>query len=221
MRLRHVNRREVICCAVMMLGMAAWTTSAHAQIPLPGGNGCGATPANPCFVADITPNPADFFFLIMESLTTPALNLTYQPNTEFISSLDSDIFSGISTQNAAELLPVTEPLPCDSYTPMINDIAPALQSTYMGALEVAQGQEAELVGEDFSGIAANLTASASPPSLLAATQAVGQATLTTAQEIQLLRQSINTLIVVIATDKLHQLDANVRSKMPRDESGGC
>jgi hypothetical protein len=159
----------------------------------------------------------------MESLTTPAPELTFQSNTEFISSLDSDIFAGVNAQNASDLMPVTEPLPCDSYDPMINDIAPALANTYMGALEVAQGQEAELVGEDFSGIAANLTASANPaaPSLLAATQAGAQASLTVAQEIQLLRQSVNALIVVLAVDKLHQLDANVRSKMPRDESGGC
>jgi hypothetical protein len=220
MHSRHVNRREVICCAVMMLGMAAWTTSAHAQIPLPGGNGCGATPANPCFVADMTPAPADsadFFYLMMESLTTPALDLSFQSNTEFISNLDSDLFAGVNAQNATDLMPVTEPLPCNSYDPMINDIAPALKNTYLGALEVAQGQEAELGAEDFSGIAANLQT----PAQLSATQATGQAMLTVAQEIQLLRQSVNTLIVVLSVDKLHQLDANVRSKMPREDSGGC
>jgi len=215
----RIHRKEVICAAMMTLIVAAWTTSAWAQFPLPGGPSCGDTPANPCFVADV-PGPfteTDLFYLMTESLTTPALNLTYQSNTEFISSLDSDIFAGVNAQNASELFPVTEPLPCDSYDPMINDIAPALKATYIGALEVAQGQAIETEGEDFSGIAANLAM----PAQLSATQAIGQAVITLTQEVQLLRQSVNTLIVVLAVDKLHQLDANVRSKMPRDQSGGC
>ena len=161
--------------------------------------------------------PGDFFYLIMESETTPTLETTYQPNTQFISTLDNTLFAGVNAQNASELMPVVEPLPCDSYDPMINDIAPALMTTYLGALGVAQQQESEVQGEDFTTIAANIQT----PAQLAAIQGVGQATLAVAQELQLLRQAVDTLIVVIATDKLHQLDSVVRSRMPRGQDGGC
>jgi hypothetical protein len=100
---------------------------------------------------------------------------------------------------------------------MINDIAPALMNTYLGALTVAQQQESEVQSEDFTTIAANIQT----PAQLAAIQGVGQATLAVAQELQLLRQAVDTLVVVIATDKLHQLDSVVRSLMPRGQDGGC
>jgi hypothetical protein len=201
----HTVRKEVICAAVAIV-MAAWTTSAWAQ-PIIGG---GPVPVT-------AETPGDFFYLIMESETTPTAESTYQPNTQYISSLDEILFGGVNAQNANELMPVTEPLPCNSYDPMINDIAPALMNTYLGALTVAQQQESEVQSEDFTTIAANIQT----PAQLAAIQGVGQATLAVAQELQLLRQAVDTLVVVIATDKLHQLDSVVRSLMPRGQDGGC
>jgi len=201
----RIMRKEVICAAVAIV-MAAWTTSAWAQ-PIIGG---GPVPVT-------AETPGDFFYLIMESETTPTAESTYQPNTQYIESLDNVLFGGVNAQNASELMPVVEPLPCDSYDPMITDIAPALMNTYLGALTVAQQQESEVQSEDFTTIAANIQT----PAQLAAIQGVGQATLAVAQELEMLRQAVDTLIVVEATDKLHQLDANVRSKMPRGQDGGC
>lgn len=152
---------------------------------------------------------------VEQSLTTGTAGDTYQPNTPFIQTLDQSLFQGVTTQNASTLMPVTTPLPCDSYTPMISQIAPALMNTYMGALNVAQQQETELQGEDFTTIAGNLQS----PAELAATQGAGEAMLALVQQMRLLRQQMDTLIQVIATDKLHQLDSNVRALMPRHGSG--
>lgn len=125
--------------------MAAWATSTWAQIPIGG----GAVPVT-------AETPGDYFFLIMESETTPTAESLYAPNTQFISTLDSALFAGVNAQNASELMPVVEPLPCDSYDPMVNDIAPALMNTYLGALNVAQQQESEVQGEDFTAISNNI-----------------------------------------------------------------
>lgn len=152
---------------------------------------------------------------INQSLTTATSGSTYSPVTGTISSLDQGLFAGVNAQNVDELLPVTTPLPCDSYFVMLTD-ATALRKTYRGAINLAQQQEAQLQQEDFGTIAANIQSS----SQLAATQGVGQAVLASVQESQLLRESINALILVIATDKLHQLDSTVRSRMPR-AGGGC
>src|SRR6185437_8251989 len=91
---------------------------------------------------------------IAQSLTT-TVNGTYAPNTGTISSLDSTLFAGVNPANAGYLMPVTTPLPCNSYDPMVGSIAPALAKTYLNAISIAQQQDTELKGEDFSNIAAN------------------------------------------------------------------
>jgi hypothetical protein len=126
------------------------------------------------------------------------------------------LFSGINPQNAAQLMPVTQGLPCDSYTPMVTQIAPALTQTYQAAISNTQQLMTELQGEDFSQIAANVQA----PAELAATQGNGQASMTIVQELRLIRAQLGALTMVVATDKLHELDANVRPTMPR-QGGGC
>jgi hypothetical protein len=126
------------------------------------------------------------------------------------------LFSGINPQNAAQLMPVTQGLPCDSYTPMVTQIAPALMQTYEAAISETQQLTTELQGENFSTAAANVQA----PFELAATQADGQVGLAIVQELQLMRAQLAALTMVIATDDLHQLDAAVRPTMPR-QGGGC
>ena len=152
---------------------------------------------------------------INTSLTTGTNGTTYTSNSGTISSLDQILFQGINSQNAGGIMPVTTPLPCDSYDQMIGTIAPALAKTYLGALSVAQQQDAQMKGEDFTGIASNIQA----PDELAATQGIGQAVLADVNEARLLRQAVITLITVIATDNLHRLDSNVRALMPRAGAG--
>jgi hypothetical protein len=126
------------------------------------------------------------------------------------------LFSGINPQNAAQLLPVTQGLPCDSYTPMVTQIAPAIAQTYNAAISETQQSMTELQGENFTTAAANVQA----PFELAATQADGQVGLAIVQELQLVRAQLGALTMVEAADKLHQLDATVRPEMPR-QGGGC
>jgi hypothetical protein len=114
----------------------------------------------------------------------------------------------------AQLLPVTQGLPCDSYTPMVTQIAPALMNTYQSAISITQQLTTELQNEDFTTLAANVQA----PAELAATQANGQVLLQIVKELQLLRAQEAANTMVNATDHLHQLDANVRATMPRQ---GC
>jgi hypothetical protein len=149
------------------------------------------------------------------SLTTGTAGGWYTPQASLLGNTQT-LFAGTNSQNATQLFPVTQGLPCDSYTPMTTQIAPALMQTYVAAISETQQLTTELQGEDFSGMAANVQA----PAELAATQAVGQVGLAIVQELQLERAQLATLTMVVASDKLHQLDAVVRPTMPR-QGGGC
>jgi hypothetical protein len=138
----------------------------------------------------------------------------YQPQTSLLNGLPT-LFSGVNSQNAAQLMPVTQGLPCDSYTPMTTQIAPALAQTYNAAISITQQSMTELQGEDFSTLAANVQA----PAELAATQANGQIGLAILNELRLLRAQLGALTMVEATDHLHELDTTVRAKMPRAGAG--
>lgn len=148
------------------------------------------------------------------SLTTSTAGGWYQPQGSLLGNQNQKLFSGINANNASNILPVTQGLPCDSYTPMVTQIAPALMRTYTSAISNTQDLMAELQSEDFSGIAANVQA----PAELAATQADGQVGMAIVKELQLMRAQLAALTMVIATDDLHQLDSNIRSKMERQ---GC
>jgi hypothetical protein len=150
------------------------------------------------------------------SLTTTTVGGWYTPQASLLSNINQTLFSGVNPQNAAELMPVTQGLPCDSYTPMTTQIAPALMNTYESAISETQQLTSELQSENFTTIAANVQA----PAALAATQGVGQAVMTLVQEMQLMRAQLAALTMVIATDDLHQLDTTVRAEMPR-QGGGC
>ena len=99
---------------------------------------------------------------------------------------------------------------------MVTQIAPALMNTYEAAISETQQLTTELQGENFSTLAANVQA----PAELAATQAVGQVGLAILQELQLLRAQEAAHTMVDATDRLHELDANVRMLIPR-QGAGC
>ena len=152
--------------------------------------------------------------LIVEQSLTTTVGAWYQPQASLLATLNQQLFSGINPQNVAQLLPVTQGLPCDSYDPMISQIAPALMNTYESAISVTQQLTTELQNEDFSTLAANVQV----PAELAATQANGQVLLQIVKELQLLRAQEAANTMVNATDHLHELDANVRAMMPRQ---GC
>ncbi len=192
-------QREVICAAAVFAA-AAWIPSTSWALvggPIPVITVPGSVTSDPPVEA---------------SLTT-TVGAWYQPQTSLLGNLQT-LFSGINSQNAAQMLPVTQGLPCDSYTPMVTQIAPALAQTYNAAISETQQLVTELQNENFSTLAANVQA----PAELAATQAVGQVGLAIVQELQLLRAQEAAHTMVDATDHLHQLDAAVRAIMPRQ---GC
>jgi len=151
----------------------------------------------------------------VEASLTTGVGAWYTPHMSLLGNL-STLFSGINSQNAAQLLPVTQGLPCDSFTPMTTQVAPALMQTYESAMAETQQLTTELQSENFSTPAANVQA----PFELGATQANGQVGLAIVQELQLMRAQLAALTMVVATDKLHELDTTVRPTMPR-QGGGC
>jgi hypothetical protein len=209
--LKEVIRAAVVCAA------AAWIPSAWAQAtliipPMPPVVGMGI-PA-PVFDTPTETNTYDTALSLVTS-TTPANDA---PNTSIISTLDQALFNGngVNSANAATLMPVTQGLPCDSYDPMVTQIAPALAQTYEAAISNTQQLMTELTNEDFAADAANLQA----PYQLGSNQANGQILLDILKELQLTRAQLAALTMTTATDKLHQLDTDVRPTMPR-QGGGC
>lgn len=199
---------------VMTLFMAGWTSSAWAQF---GAHAVITVPGSVTSDQSVETSTGDIdnrqLPPIVTSLTTTTAGSNYTSNSGTIASLDQSLFAGVNPQNDATLMPVTQGLPCDSYDYMVGTVAPALMKTYINAISIAQQQENELAGEDFSTIASNIQA----PEELAATQGVGQAVLAAVGELQLIRQQLDTLIMVSATENLHRLDSSVRALMPR----GC
>jgi hypothetical protein len=195
--------KEVIRAAAVFAAVA-WIPSTWAQVPT------GPLPVI-TVPGSVTSDPP-----VELSLTTTTAGGWYTPQVSLLGNQTQTLFSGVNTQNALQLMPVTQGLPCDSYTPMTTQTAPALMQTYESAISNTQQLMTELQGEDFSAIAANVQA----PAELAATQGVGQAVVAVAKELQLMRAQLGALTMVVATDKLHQLDSNVRPIMPR-QGGGC
>ena len=195
--------KGVTCTAVVFLATAVWFASTSwAQVPT------GPIPVI-TVPGSVTSDPP------VEASLTTAVGAWYQPQTSLLGNVNQ-LFSGINQQNAAQLMPVTQGLPCDSYTPMITQTAPALMQTYTAAISETQQLTTELQGEDFSTLAANIQA----PAELAATQANGQVGMAIVTELRLMRAQLAALTMVVATDRLHELDATVRPEMPR-AGGGC
>lgn len=217
-----IFQRETLIAALLVgaAALAATPSTSRAQISsLVGKITGGATqiippmPAGPGFAVSDAATEANTFD-IATSLITTTPGGWYNPPTSLLGNIQT-LFSAINSQTATQLMPVTQGLPCDSYTPMTTEIAPALAQTYNAAISETQQLTTELQGEDFSGIAANVQA----PAELAATQANGQALVAILQELRLMRAQLAALTIVVATDKLHELDANVRPLMPRQGSG--
>jgi hypothetical protein len=151
---------------------------------------------------------------ILTQTTTTATSVTtgggggdYVPNASYIASLDQTLFSGINAQNFADNFPGWEALPANS-ADLAAGIAAVTLQTYGEAIALAQSQEQELEGEDFSAIE---TTSSNAPAVLEALQANTEAVLADVQEQQYTRQLLATLITVEATKAGEEL--NERAQM--------
>ena len=139
------------------------------------------------------------------SVTTGGGGGQYQPNTQYIASLDQQLFSGINAQNFASWFPGWVALPPDSTDTIAIPLTNALLTTYGQALAVAQSQ----AGENLSNIE---TISTNATAVLQAIQANTEAQLQTAQEVQYLRQLVATLITVEATKAGAELNERAREE---------
>jgi hypothetical protein len=201
MNARKITRTQVICAAVALVA-AAWATSAWAQLPLPGGNVCGLTPGNPCYVADITPNPADFFYLMMESLTTPESSQNFSPINDYLNGLITAMNENVSPDDFVGWVALSDTSSVDA----ANITSDTLQ-TYKTALSTAQSAAASSANDGFTQIE---TTSQTTPYVLAAIQANTDAVLALGQQVQLANQLLASLVAVESIHHMQELDAVAR-----------
>jgi hypothetical protein len=190
----------VAALAIVVAAILIWlmfTDTAHAQIG--GASAVVTVPGSVTSDAAVEQNTSGILqenTQIAGSVTTGGGGGDYQPNSQFVASLDQSLFSGINTQNFAQWFPGWQPLPPNSTDTVAIPLAATVLTTYGQALALAQSQEQELEGENFSNIEAT---SANSPAVLQAIQANTEAQLQTAEELQYVRQLLAALITVEAT----------------------
>jgi len=202
-----------VAAAALLMGAAAlaWPPAAHAQ--LGGVEAVVTVPASvesdPAAEASLTDIDTAQLPAILQQQTSTALSLTtpggsgfYTPSASLISGLDQQLFAEVNSQNASTLFPGFQPL--SYYTiPALQVISSAALRTYANALAAGQSQDAELNGENFSGIE---RASAGTTYTLTAIQANTEAALQVASELQYVRQLLITLIEIEATKASEEMN---------------
>jgi hypothetical protein len=188
---------------------------AHAQIP-----GIGGAQAVITVPGSVTSDQAAESSLsdidtvqlpaILQQDTTTATSVTtgggggdYQPNSSYIANLDQSLFSGINNQNFNTWFPGWQALPANSTDTVSIPLTTTVLQTYGQALGLAQSQEQELEGENFSNIE---SVSTTTTDLLTAVQANTEAVLADIQEHQYMRQELATLITIEATKAGEELN---------------
>jgi hypothetical protein len=132
----------------------------------------------------------------------------YQPNAAYIANLDQQLFSGINTRNFAQWFPGWQALPPNSTDAVAIPMTNTVLTTYGQAIALAQSQERELEGENFSNIETTLSTTTN---LLTAMQALGEAVLQNNKEQQYVRQLLATLITVEATKAGEELNERAQA----------
>ena len=205
------DRTYVAAAALLMSAAAlAWPPTAHAQL---GASAVITVPGSVTSDQAVESSLADIDTVQLPailqqdsttatSLTTPGGSGFYTPNASLISGMDQQLFSQINSQDAGTLFPGFQPLP--NYTiPQLKTISSAALQTYASALAAAQSQDAELTGENFSGIE---KASAGTTYTLTALQANTEAALQVASELQYVRQLLITLVEIEATKASEEMN---------------
>jgi hypothetical protein len=109
----------------------------------------------------------------------------------------------VNSQNFGNEFPGWKALPPNSTNAVAVPLVATVLHTYGQALALAQSQEQELEGEDFSNIS---TVSSNTAALLTATQANTQAVLANVQEQQYTRQLLAALLTVETTKAAEELN---------------
>jgi hypothetical protein len=151
---------------------------------------------------------------IATSVTTGGGGGDYQPNAQYIASLDTQLFSGVNNQNFAGNFPGWVPLP-DTSTLTAEAVVKTTLTTYQASIALAQSQEQELEGENFSNIEQT---SAGTNNLLTAMQANTEAQLQTVQELRYVRQLLATLITIESTQAAQRLSAQAQEEATSETS---
>jgi hypothetical protein len=205
--------KHVAAAAFVLSAAVFFARPAHAQLP---GGGAPAVITVPGSVESDQPvetstNDIDTVQLppIVISVTTGGGGGDYQPNSQFIASLDSALFSGINSQNFNTWFPGWQALPPNSTDTVAIPLATTVLTTYGQALALAQSQEQELEGENFSNIEQT---SAQTNNLLTAVQANTEAQLANVQEQEYLRQLVATLITVETTKAAEEFNEKAQQE---------
>jgi hypothetical protein len=151
---------------------------------------------------------------IATSVTTGGGAGNYTPIGGYLSNLDQQLFSGVNNQNFTANFPGWVPLPNNS-TLTAEALVKTTLTTYQASIALAQSQEQELEAENFAAIeqtAANTT------NVLTALQALTDATLQVAQEVQYERQLMATLITVESTQAAERLSVKAQEEATSETS---
>jgi hypothetical protein len=151
---------------------------------------------------------------IATSVTTGGGAGNYTPIGGYIGNLDTQLFSGINNQNFVSNFPGWQPLPVTS-TLTAEALVKDTLTTYQASIALAQSQEQELEGENFSNIEA---ASSQTNNLLTAVQANTEAALQEIKELQYLRQLVSTLITVESTQAAERLNTAAQQEATSEVS---
>ena len=215
-----------VAAAVVLAAAAAWTATAWAQLPFPGG---GPVPVT-------AETPGDYFYLMMtsladidtvqlppivQSLTIGGGGGNYIPNTQIISNLGQTLFPGNGA--TPQIFPGWESCAPDC-TDAGKAIDQAVMATYQGAFSVAQQQEQQLINEgDTAGtIDSNV---AGTTRVLSALQGIADLLAMQVQEERYIRQQNDTIITLLATHYSQDLNDGMMSlatkiaTMPGEQQG--
>jgi hypothetical protein len=151
---------------------------------------------------------------IATSVTTGGGAGNYTPISGYIGNLNQQLFSGINNQNFSSNFPGWVPLP-DTSTLTAKALVKTTLTTYQASIALAQSQEQELEAENFTAIE---QAAANTTNVLTALQALTDATLQVAQEVQYERQLMATLITVESTQAAQRLSAKAQEEATSETS---
>jgi hypothetical protein len=151
---------------------------------------------------------------IATSVTTGGGAGNYTPIGGYIANLNQQLFSGVNNQNFSANFPGWVPLP-DKSTLTAEALVKTTLTTYQASIALAQSQEQELEGENFTAIE---QAAANTTNVLTALQALTDATLQVAQEVQYERQLMATLITVESTQAAERLSVKAQEEATSETS---
>jgi hypothetical protein len=214
------GRGRLIIVAAVALSLGAAVKPAHAQFGGSAVDVVGGQNGGNNVITEDDPTEQNTGGILQQdsaiatSVTTGGGAGNYTPIGGYIGNLNQQLFSGINNQNFSSNFPGWVPLP-DTSTLTAKALVKTTLTTYQASIALAQSQEQELEGENFTAIE---QAAANTTNVLTALQALTDATLQVAQEIQYERQLMATLITVESTQAAQRLSAKAQEEATSETS---